>query len=610
MSEPAPPAPVSPSVSLSRILLLGSAFAMAGAGLVHLDAAGDHTDHAFIATFFVFAGVLQLLVAAGVAQPPPLPRRLVPAAVAVNVGLVATWALTRTVGLEAIPVAGALPGATGREPVGVKDLAATALEVSSLLLLALAPAAAGATAVAPRVARGAAAALLAAALSLTVPGVLARHQHGAHGGDGHSEARGHHGPGKDHVHSEVSHRRGSGHDHGQGGDHGGQGRGEHDDHSDGVDHDDHGDGVDHNDHGDGHDHGNDGNDADHGDHGDHGDGNDHGDHTGPENQPREVDPLQGPGRISTVRVGPIVVPPSTILDMPHTSPLIPTVLPGKVNLLPILGIKPPCRDCYLLGAQPDLVYKDGSPANLDTGPMLHHAVIMDPSRDDPICPRATPGLLGERLFAAGNERTGLAMPDGYGVPHGRGPFAGAIELMNTSPKARTVYLEVAVRWVPLSTPGIKPVRPLWFDIDSCGDSEVNVDKGVTDIRWDWTSSLTGRLVAAGGHLHDGGEWLALHNASTGQHVCTSVAGYGRHPAYLGTLDTMTTCSWDSLGSVRRGERFRLTAHYNTASPQRGVMGIMMGFLYETRDLDGGSTSPYPSQPPPDGAPPDGGGHQH
>ncbi len=627
-----------PQLTLARLMLLGAAFATGGAGVVHLDAAGDHSEHAFVAAFFVTAGLAQLALAVALGQRTPH-RLAIPAALAVNIGLLVTWALSRTVGLDALPLLGSVPGVVGTEPVGTKDLATAGLELMALLLVGLAsaaPAAAGTALLIPTAARASLAGLLAIALALTVPGVLASHDashheadgHGdlaaahpheggehpadhPHGGDGHQGHEGHadddhadhggddgthddHGTTGGHLHSTVSHG-----DHNTGS-HGEHGSGGHGNHGDGPNHGDHNDGGNHGDHGDG---------GNHGDHGDGGhDGADHGEH--PDHEvAAEPNPLAGPGRISTVRVGPIGIPPSLPIDTPHTSPLLPMIAPGKVNLLPILGIKPPCTDCFILGAKPDLVYEDGSEANLDTGPMLHHTVVMDPSRKDPICPQSAPGLLGERVFAAGNERTGLAMPKGYGVPHGDGPFAGAIELMNTSPKFKKVYFELKLRWVPQSTPGIKPLRPLWFDIDSCGDSEENVDAGVNDINWDWTSNVTGRLVAAGGHLHDGGEWLALRNDTSGEHLCTSVAGYGHDPAYLGSLESMSTCSWDSLGSIRKGDRLELKAHYNTSKPQKGVMGIMMGFLYETNDLHGGQPSPYPSKPPPDGAPADG-GHQH
>ncbi len=45
----------------------------------------------------------------------------------------------------------------------------------------------------------------------------------------------------------------------------------------------------------------------------------------------------------------------------------------------------PCTNCFLLEFQPDLVYADGTSANLDTGMMLHHAVFFAAGRQDPTC---------------------------------------------------------------------------------------------------------------------------------------------------------------------------------------------------------------------------------
>ncbi|HET9444393.1 MAG TPA: hypothetical protein VFO65_13770, partial [Acidimicrobiales bacterium] len=327
--------------------------------------------------------------------------------------------------------------------------------------------------------------------------------------------------------------------------------------------------------------------------------------------PALPDPLAGPGTISTLRIGPIPLPPTVPgVEVPHLSPALPFVSPGRVNLLPLAGLPAPCRDCLVLGIRPDLVYADGTPANLDTGPMLHHAVFTEPARPDPVCGRNTLiGQLGHRVFAVGNERTGASLPEGFGVPLGSGPWAGVVELMNGSTELRTVFVEATVRWVPRGTPGIEPVTPVWLDVDSCGDSEVDVGAGPTDIDWEWPSTVTGRIVAAAGHLHDGGTWLGLRNASTGEHVCISVAGYGTDPAYAGSLESMSACAWDRLGTVRAGERLHLRAHYNAASARPGVMGIMLVFVHETGDLAAGTPSPYPADPPPDGRPVDT-GHAH
>jgi hypothetical protein len=68
---------------------------------------------------------------------------------------------------------------------------------------------------------------------------------------------------------------------------------------------------------------------------------------------------------------------------------------------------------------------------------------------------------------------------------------------------------------------------------------------------------------------------------------------------------MSTCSWDRIGTVRKGETLRLRATYDTKQPLANVMGIVMAFVYETDDLGGGTPAPrsmtHPessSDPPP------------
>jgi hypothetical protein len=48
--------------------------------------------------------------------------------------------------------------------------------------------------------------------------------------------------------------------------------------------------------------------------------------------------------------------------------------------------------------KPDLVYGDGSRANMDTGPMLHHMVLTSQFRRDATCGSTLLGLAGERFF--------------------------------------------------------------------------------------------------------------------------------------------------------------------------------------------------------------------
>ena len=309
-----------------------------------------------------------------------------------------------------------------------------------------------------------------------------------------------------------------------------------------------------------------------------------------------------PGQVtaSAVRWGPFLLPPAGAGgDADHANVVIPD------------GPKP-CTDCYLVGIEPDLVYADGTSANLDTGMMLHHAVFFASDQVDATCGGA-PGFgeLGERFFAAGNERTGGTLPAGFGYRVTAAPWNGVFHIMNHSAVPRAVFVELRTRWV---RHGVQPVRPLWLDMGNCGTSEYEVPAGPSSRHWTWTSNLTGRVLSVGGHVHDGGVRTTLTNASSGRRVCTSWAAYDTKPAYMGSLDTMSVCAWDSLGTVRAGEVLDLEAVYDAPAAIPDAMGIMLAYVVETNDLTGG-TPPPPEvtgdvPPPPSSTPPSGSHHPH
>ena len=306
-----------------------------------------------------------------------------------------------------------------------------------------------------------------------------------------------------------------------------------------------------------------------------------------------------PVQRSVVHYGPIVLPPA-VAGQPST-------FAAFVPYVPFM----PCSNCYMTGAGIDLVYEDGTTANLDTGAMLHHIVMFNGSRPDATCSPETPmGGLGQRFFAAGNERTGSDLPAGFGYHLGKEPVQSAIEIMNHAAEQKTVYLKADIRWVPDSTAGMKAVTPVWLDQNNCNTSQYAVPAGPSNRVWRWTSNLTGRVLFTGGHVHDGGIKIDISNETAGQHLCTSYAGYGNNPAYMGSVESMTTCNWDRLGTVRRGETIAIDTFYDSPTAQSDVMGIVLAFVYETEDLAGG-TPPPPEPAPPTGRPPAmGGGHHH
>jgi hypothetical protein len=119
-------------------------------------------------------------------------------------------------------------------------------------------------------------------------------------------------------------------------------------------------------------------------------------------------------------------------------------------------------------------------------------------------------------------------------------------------------------------------------------------------------------VWTAGHVHTGGLRTVLTNQTTGQRICTSWAGYGQRPAYMGTIESMSPCAWDALGTVKAGDTLDLETVYDAAEPVPDAMGIMVMSVFETADLAEGTPAPPEANggtvPPSAGPPPAGASH--
>ncbi|RJQ81822.1 hypothetical protein D5S17_04420 [Pseudonocardiaceae bacterium YIM PH 21723] len=293
---------------------------------------------------------------------------------------------------------------------------------------------------------------------------------------------------------------------------------------------------------------------------------------------------------SVVRFGPLMARPSKGggHEHPHTGDV--TVQHGPhepmhgQHTMVVGPLIPPCVDCYLTSVVPNLTYRDGQPANYDTGVILHHSVVFDRSKEDPTCGggQSLLGLAGARIFATGNERTAGVVPAGYGLRLGHVPLPwNLVELMNTSPHWQSVYVTYTVKHVPGNTPGMKPITVVWMDKANCRDSQHNAPEGESHFNWQWTSNLSGTVKTVGGHLHDGGQVISASNKTTGRTFCEMQAGYENKPAYQGHIDTMPTCSGSDLGKISKGDVLELNSTYHTHYADPAVMSIAL--LYVAKD---------------------------
>lgn len=295
----------------------------------------------------------------------------------------------------------------------------------------------------------------------------------------------------------------------------------------------------------------------------------------------------------TIRYGPFTVPAAPDEGGEHGGGHGHTTMPGITQ-----NVEKPCTNCYITMMKPDLVYEDGTRGGHANDVMLHHMVLFnrETGRTDATCPSGL-GLLGQRFFASGDERTITAFPDNYGYKVGaNGTWTNVWELSNMSTtSAKTVYFQVEYTFVPDSTSGMKDVEPVWMDIDQCGDSHVSIPAGPSSQSWTWTVNRPGPMLTVGGHVHDHGINLTVRNDTKNQLICDSKASYGTEPLYIdhtgfAHISKMSTCGGPGkppIAQLASGEKVTITSNYNTPAAVPDAMGIAVAYMAR----DGGTTPP-------------------
>src|SRR5262249_22146855 len=91
-----------------------------------------------------------------------------------------------------------------------------------------------------------------------------------------------------------------------------------------------------------------------------------------------------------------------------------------------------------------------------------------------------------------------------------------------------------------------------------------------------TAPWTGTLVAAGGHLHDGGIDLTLKQINPAKVLCRAVAHYDM-PEPTDFPSSISACS--TAQRVTGGKRYNLIARYDNSMPHMAVMGIMLAYVW-------------------------------
>jgi hypothetical protein len=233
---------------------------------------------------------------------------------------------------------------------------------------------------------------------------------------------------------------------------------------------------------------------------------------------------------------------------------------------PVLTHEKPCNDCYLTMMETRLEDTSGNSLNLDSGVWLHHLMQFNNNQTDLVCP----SLSGHYFYGSGNERPVWRLNAngewGYYV-HPTDQWVTAVEIMNERPNPVDVQVTVTYEWVPASSDEGKKYKDaelIWVNIGPpCGDGEVSAEPGRTTYVSDvWVSTVSGPILEARGHMHDGGKNVTLY--INGVPVCKSQQTYGRRPGYSSPngvhLSRAGACY--EAGEIRKGDKLHIVAQFD------------------------------------------------
>ena len=233
------------------------------------------------------------------------------------------------------------------------------------------------------------------------------------------------------------------------------------------------------------------------------------------------------------------------------------------------------QDMWLRGFKLTITDKNGKVMPQRT---MHHMEFVNYDRRQLVYP------LAERVLGIGEETAPIKIPKSVGVPMDSGQEVGVFLMWNndTGHELDGVNLRFELITAPRNlTP--RPVAVLPFKVDvnnhpGMPDS-YDVPPGGSSKSYNFTVAISGRLVAAGGHMHDHGVEMRIEDVTTGK--------------VLARVHTIRNAKGDVIGVSRQllgvlgrgphliaGHPYRMVSVYEnkTGKPIEGVMGVFGGLF--------------------------------
>ena len=272
----------------------------------------------------------------------------------------------------------------------------------------------------------------------------------------------------------------------------------------------------------------------------------------------------------------------------------PFTLSGFQTILPKLAVPTPKRSGYITRMDAWLVYENGRRVSI-RDVMLHHIVFINVGKDKN---GSCPGRGGEPFWGTGEEKQPLILPEGYGYRIAKTDrWRMQTMLMSHSLRAHTVRVVYSVRMITGAT--LERVKPLWLRANGCSrhpsyDIEGDQPPGSTHVKQSlWRMPLSGRIVAASGHLHGSSYGLTVE-----QPRCRDRTIIDQKPLYGFANDIVyrakpilhepgpvaTGMFLTKTGvPVRKGEMLRVKGFYEGSRPHLRVMAITHVYIAPDRE---------------------------
>src|SRR4051794_3336441 len=295
-------------------------------------------------------------------------------------------------------------------------------------------------------------------------------------------------------------------------------------------------------------------------------------------------PLPGGAERLTYKYGPLEAAPGHNL-----------ILIGPVT------VEKPSGEGYVTRIEPGVVRPDGTTPPVEQVHM-HHAVMLNMSRRDV----SDPSLPGDRFYAFAEEKTIGQMPPGFGYPvHSDDVWAINYMLHNETPQQEELFVTYTIDFVPSDAPlatAMKAARPVWLDVQNgkaypvfdvhrwsggqkgritYPDEVKPFPYGAGKRLNEWTVDRDSVLLMTAGHVHPGGLWTDLYvdRGTDERHVFRSIADYFDPNGPVSWDMAMTATPPDWLVQVRKGDKLRVTATYETElASWYESMGIMLVYI--------------------------------